>query len=173
MSFFPPCCYVVKCYYMARRIGRSSSTAELQQQRYGLYAQDLLDLNEHWKLLAGVRGDIVHQTFGNSLSSPFGGFDIGFPFTESDQTFYRMTPRVGLVYQPIPEALSIYGAYSHRCPCFRRTFGTQPRREDTSHQLAPAPRARAPGIRGIENARKCYRKAVLDSRRRSTGRRRE
>jgi len=90
-----------------------SFQSHLEQQRYGFYAQDLIDLNEHWKLLAGVREDILLQNFGNGLNSVVAGTPLGsFPFTESANQYYHTTPRVGLVYQPVPQVLSFYGAYS-------------------------------------------------------------
>ena len=46
------------------------------------------------------------------MVSPFGGQDIGFSRVRNDETFYRLTPRVGLVYQPVEEVLSLYTTYS-------------------------------------------------------------
>jgi iron complex outermembrane receptor protein len=38
--------------------------------------------------------------------------DGGYPRTESDNTYYHMTPRVGLVYEPLKDVLSLYSTYS-------------------------------------------------------------
>jgi iron complex outermembrane receptor protein len=90
-----------------------SFESHLQQQRYGFYLQDFIDLDDHWKLLAGVREDILLQTFGDGLTSVIAGSTLGsFPFTEADRDYYHTTPRVGLVYQPIPQSLSFYGTYA-------------------------------------------------------------
>ncbi|MBW4693421.1 MAG: TonB-dependent receptor [Lyngbya sp. HA4199-MV5] len=75
------------------------------QNRLGIFLQDQVALLDNVKLLAGVRYDTVKQTrqrdpnFFNPINS------------ESTQNNDAVTPRVGLVYQPIPE-LSLYGSYS-------------------------------------------------------------
>ncbi len=75
------------------------------QNRLGLYLQDQVALLDNVKLLAGVRYDTVKQirqrdpNFFNPINS------------ESTQNNDAVTPRVGLVYQPIPE-ISLYGSYS-------------------------------------------------------------
>ena len=90
-----------------------SFSSLLEQQRYGFYIQDMVDLDQHWKVLAGVREDILVQDFGNGLSSVVGGSTEGsFPFVAADTSYYHTTPRVGLLFQPIPEMLSFYGTYS-------------------------------------------------------------
>src|SRR5262249_42692475 len=59
------------------------------------------------------REDIFLQTFGDGLTSVIAGSTFGsFPFTEADTAYYRTTPRVGLVYQPLPQVLSFYAAYA-------------------------------------------------------------
>jgi iron complex outermembrane receptor protein len=86
--------------------------AELDQVRYGLYASDMIELTERLKLLVGVRYDIVNTSFANSYSSTTFGFPFGFPTTEENRIDYHTSPRVGLVYQPIPETLSFYATYT-------------------------------------------------------------
>ena len=83
------------------------------QERYGFYFQDLVDLTHGLKLLAGVRGDIVNFSFARELSAPFAGTDpLAFARTEQDSTYYHLTPRVGLLYEAVPEVLSFYTSYS-------------------------------------------------------------
>jgi iron complex outermembrane recepter protein len=90
-----------------------SFSSHLEQQRYGFYLQDMIDLNENWKLLAGVREDIVLQNFSNGLNSFVAGDPTGsFPFTESAEQYYHTSPRVGLLFQPIPKVLSFYATYA-------------------------------------------------------------
>lgn len=71
-----------------------------QQQAYGVYLQDQLELSADWRLLFGLRFDQyqqeIHERLKNSLAKT------------SDQ---QVSPRVGLVYVLNPE-LSFYGSYS-------------------------------------------------------------
>ena len=69
----------------------------------GVYIQDQMDLLPNLKLLAGVRYDYVDQ-FRTTRN-------LGEPREEFTQSDDRFSPRVGLVYQPIP-ALAIYGSYT-------------------------------------------------------------
>ena len=73
--------------------------------RLGIFLQDQIDLSENLKLLAGVRYDTISQDVDNAPS----GFDPA--GSESSQAVDDFTPRLGLVYQPIPE-LSLYTSYS-------------------------------------------------------------
>jgi iron complex outermembrane receptor protein len=79
--------------------------AEYTQNRHGFYFQDLLSLGRHWKAMLGVRYDRVHTKF-DRVFTPL------FPRVRNDQNFDRVSPRVGLVYQPIPDVLTYYGSYS-------------------------------------------------------------
>jgi iron complex outermembrane receptor protein len=94
------------------------------QYQYGIYGQDYVELTEHLKFLAGVRGDIVRTdsirqfTLPTTLNGSFFGFPFqvpivsGFPRTQTVGQDYRLTPRFGLIYEPIKEVLSAYVAYS-------------------------------------------------------------
>ncbi|WP_454831829.1 TonB-dependent siderophore receptor [Pseudoxanthomonas wuyuanensis] len=62
------------------------------QTSYSFYAQDQIDLGEHWKALAGVRYDKYDQSV-RDLLRPEGEQLI-------EQTLTATSPRVGLVYQP-------------------------------------------------------------------------
>ncbi|SLM50111.1 Ferrichrome iron receptor [Nitrospira japonica] len=68
----------------------------------GMYLQDLIALLPTLKLLAGVRFDYVHQSA--NFSQNFSG-----PDQTSDDT--GVSPRLGLVYQPI-EPLSLYTSWT-------------------------------------------------------------
>ena len=79
-----------------------------RENRHGVYVQDLIDVGEHWKLLTGVRYDRVDTTFTREIA-----LEPVFDQTVStDQSFDHGSPRVGVVYQPIPEKLSYYAMYS-------------------------------------------------------------
>lgn len=62
------------------------------QKSYSFYAQDQIDLGEHWKALVGVRYDHYDQRVQDFLR----------PLNEQviEQTLTATSPRVGLVYQP-------------------------------------------------------------------------
>ena len=75
-----------------------------RENRSGVYVQDLIDVGEHWKVLAGVRYDHVDTTFAREIFSS--------PRLSTDQSFDHGSPRLGLVYQPIPEKLSYYAMWS-------------------------------------------------------------
>ncbi|NEQ30263.1 MAG: TonB-dependent siderophore receptor [Leptolyngbya sp. SIO4C5] len=78
---------------------------EVTTTRLGFFAQDQIELFEGLNLLAGLRYDTVTQDVDNapSLFSRTG--------SEADQTIDAVTPRLGIVYQPLPE-LSLYASYS-------------------------------------------------------------
>ena len=79
-----------------------------RENRHGVYFQDMIDVGEHWKVLAGVRYDHVDTTFIREIALQ-GQFD---QTARTDQSFDHGSPRVGVVYQPIPEKLSYYAMYS-------------------------------------------------------------
>ncbi|BAU40258.1 TonB-dependent siderophore receptor [Leptolyngbya sp. O-77] len=66
----------------------------------GFYLQDQITLLENLKLLLGGRFDIATQESEDFLES-----------TDSFQQNEAFSPRIGIVYQPIP-AISLYGSYS-------------------------------------------------------------
>lgn len=69
---------------------------------FGLYAQDQVELPYNLHLLAGLRYDNA-ETSGTS-EGPGGG-------PVQDSSYDRVSPRGGIVWQPIPE-LSLYGSYT-------------------------------------------------------------
>jgi iron complex outermembrane receptor protein len=80
-----------------------------RQNRHGIYFQDVMNFNPHWQAMYGLRYDHADVTFQRELRT-FGIPTL--PDTETDQSFDRWTPRVGLVYQPLPDVWSIYSSYS-------------------------------------------------------------
>lgn len=82
-----------------------------RQARQGYYLQDFVEINEHWQVLAGVRFDVVDLTFDRTQTIFTQTGPVVLP-ARTEQTFYRTSPRAGVVYQPIPDELSLYFNYS-------------------------------------------------------------
>lgn len=82
----------------------AASVPVFRQVRHGYYLQDLLEINRHWQILAGVRFDEIDFNAERALG--------GFPLPEVQQRFERVSPRAGIVYQPLPDVLSTYFSYS-------------------------------------------------------------
>ncbi|MCB1954215.1 MAG: TonB-dependent siderophore receptor [Rhodocyclaceae bacterium] len=81
---------------------RSDFTADT----FGVYAQDLVTVAEHWKLLAGVRYDGMRGEY-NSYSYTGDAIRGGGAVTEDstatyNQSVYKWSHRVGALYQPTP-----------------------------------------------------------------------
>jgi iron complex outermembrane receptor protein len=72
--------------------------------RLGIYLQDQAYLLDNLILVAGLRYDTVSQKTTN-VETPFT------PGGETEQTNDAVTPRVGLLYQPVEE-LALFGNYS-------------------------------------------------------------
>ncbi|QGJ69235.1 TonB-dependent siderophore receptor [Planctomycetales bacterium 10988] len=77
----------------------STNYPVFRQVRHGYYFQDLVELNKHWQVLGGVRFDEVDLTYDRNM-------------IRTEQRFERTTPRVGVVFQPIPDTLMTYFSYS-------------------------------------------------------------
>lgn len=60
------------------------------QETTGLYLQDMIELNERWKALLGVRYDIFGQEYDDDRAAN----------VDLDRTDKTWSPRAGLVYQP-------------------------------------------------------------------------
>lgn len=71
-----------------------------QQDAYGIYVQDQMDITEKFKLLLGLRFDSVDQTILETKT--------GILSTSSKS---QVSPRVGLVYE-LNNALTFYSSYS-------------------------------------------------------------
>ncbi|WP_416439312.1 TonB-dependent siderophore receptor [Phnomibacter sp. MR] len=76
-------------------------------QRIGVYAQDLISLSKHFKLLAGIRYSYM-ETGGGYIDS----------LTKNKRTItalssnFAFSPRAGLVYQPSKQ-VSVFASYSN------------------------------------------------------------
>lgn len=83
----------------------SAIDISIQADRLGIYLQDQIEFSDNLILLAGVRYDTVSQ---NTVNDPT---DSDPNRSETNQNDDAWTPRVGIVYQPIPE-ISLYASYS-------------------------------------------------------------
>ncbi|MBD2488342.1 TonB-dependent siderophore receptor [Aulosira sp. FACHB-615] len=72
--------------------------------RLGIYLQDQIEISEQLNLLLGLRYETVAQRNQNVPALFYPGGDT----TQNDSAW---TPRIGVVYQPIPN-VSFYGSYS-------------------------------------------------------------
>jgi len=81
------------------------SDTELESDRLGIFIQDQISFTDNLILLAGLRYDTVEQQriALPSFFQPNGA--------DQTQNYNALTPRLGLVYQPIEE-ISLYGSYS-------------------------------------------------------------
>ncbi|MCL4201695.1 MAG: TonB-dependent siderophore receptor [Pirellulaceae bacterium] len=84
----------------------ASEVPVFRQVRHGYYLQDLIEITSQWQLLAGVRFDAMDFQAERSIAG------LPFPLPEINQRFERVTPRVGVVYQPVPDVMSTYFSYS-------------------------------------------------------------
>jgi len=74
-------------------------TSGSQQDNYGVYFQDMIEFSPYLKALVGFRSSWVDQ-------KGFSGT------TQTYQEFNSVTPRYGIVLEPLPGDLSYYVAYS-------------------------------------------------------------
>jgi len=76
---------------------------DIQDDQYSLYVQDLIALGPHLKGLAGVRWDSYQgKTYDTKIDGGFG---------ETDESV--LSPRFGVVLQPVPKVMSLYAGYSN------------------------------------------------------------
>ncbi len=71
----------------------TSVSSAFQADNLGLYAQDLVQVAEHWKVLGGLRFDRMRGTFDNISAA-------GAITSSYDQTISDWSQRVGVLYQP-------------------------------------------------------------------------
>lgn len=83
----------------AAALALSIDTKE-EQRAHSVYGQDQIDLSDQWKALLGVRWDSYDQTVINYRT-----------VASNSQSLTATSPRVGLVYQPLP-VLSLYATAS-------------------------------------------------------------
>lgn len=78
---------------------------DIETDRVGIFVQEQIKFLDNLILVAGLRYDTVER---NAISYP-NAFD---PIrTETNRNYDAFTPRLGIVYQPIP-SISLYGSYS-------------------------------------------------------------
>ena len=78
-------------------------------QFVSIYAQDQVDIGDHFKLIAGLRYDRFEVDVLNADSSVLASNDgIGLPLARTDT---EVSPRIGLIYKP-RESISLYGSWS-------------------------------------------------------------
>ena len=73
-------------------------TSDFESTAWGVYAQDMVQVAPHWKLVAGLRFDGMHGDY-NTYSIPS---DAAGPVTtaEYEQSIYKWSKRFGVLYQP-------------------------------------------------------------------------
>ena len=79
-----------------------------RQKRYGFYTSDYVEVTERLSLMGGLRWDTIHQAYNRQLIA--GGFT--FFNASTDDTFERLSPRGGVIYELVPGAMSVYGVYT-------------------------------------------------------------
>ncbi|MCC5601445.1 TonB-dependent receptor [Nostoc sp. CHAB 5714] len=83
---------------------------EATTDSFGIYLQDQVALTESLKVLLGARFDGFKQVSEDFIAN-----------TESSQSDSALSPRIGIVYQPIP-AISLYASYISSFTPARGTF---------------------------------------------------
>jgi iron complex outermembrane receptor protein len=84
------------------------STA-FRQPDEGFYLQDYVKLDKYWQLLGGVRFDMVDFTYDRTVTSSM----LPFPLpARTEEDFNAVSPRAGIVFQPLPDVLAFYFNYS-------------------------------------------------------------
>ncbi len=83
----------------ATSTARNNNSNEFEN--YAIYLQDLISLNDQIKVLAGLRYDDLSQ-YRNDKTGKTGILD---------RTDHTISPRIGIVYQPVP-SLSLYASYN-------------------------------------------------------------
>lgn len=87
--------------YGAPRPALQAERASRERTRqYSVYAQDLLEIGAHWRVLLGLRFDHIRQRGRDAVA-----------VTRFDRALNEVSPRIGLVYKPAA-SLSLYASYS-------------------------------------------------------------
>ncbi len=80
--------------------------SEFTADTFGIYAQDLVSVSEHWKLLAGARYDGMrgeYDSFAYAGDQIRGGGTVAEDSTATyEQSVYKWSHRLGALYQPTP-----------------------------------------------------------------------
>jgi catecholate siderophore receptor len=82
------------------KFANSDINSQSNNQILGIYAQNKIDLNQYWQLLAGIRFDRFLAKTNNQVNNQ--------QFSRADNL---ISPRFGIVFKP-QEELSIYTSYS-------------------------------------------------------------
>lgn len=86
-----------------------------RQNRFGFFAQDIIDITPQLHLLMGGRFDYMTQTYARSNTFSIAGVPLpsaSIPEIHTEDQFSRFSPRIGLTYDIIPDTMSVYGMYS-------------------------------------------------------------
>jgi iron complex outermembrane receptor protein len=84
------------------------STA-FRERDEGFFLQDYVKLNKYWQLLSGVRFDTSDFTYDRTVTSSM----LPFPLpARTVENFNEVSPRAGIVFQPMPDVLAFYFNYS-------------------------------------------------------------
>ncbi|MDF5708869.1 MAG: TonB-dependent siderophore receptor [Nostoc sp. S4] len=83
-----------------QRSAQLDNNDTVQQNFIGVYAQDLISISDNLKILLGGRFDFASGSYEDRLAN-----------TSVDQEDTAFSPRVGIVYKPIP-LVSLYASYS-------------------------------------------------------------
>lgn len=87
--------------YGARRPVPLAERASAERTRqYSVYAQDLLEIGAHWRVLLGLRFDHIEQAGSDAVA-----------LTRFDRTLNEVSPRAGLVFKPYA-SWSLFASYS-------------------------------------------------------------
>jgi iron complex outermembrane receptor protein len=82
---------------------RRVESARFDLQSYSFYLQDQIDLSEQWKLIVGARYDDTRQSIDTTNEAGV--------VTPNEITPSKVSPRLGLVYQPT-NWVALYASYS-------------------------------------------------------------
>ncbi|MBW4445070.1 MAG: TonB-dependent siderophore receptor [Plectolyngbya sp. WJT66-NPBG17] len=103
-----------------------SSGEEYGVRTVGIYIQDLAELTPNLKFLAGLRYDIANTFYRDTLESAF----------DYSASISKLSPRVGLVYQPsLTTALYASWGRSFSPEIFSRLRGNVPAKPATGEQI--------------------------------------
>lgn len=86
--------------YQPIRYDQFDSTESASNNLVGVYAQDLISIGDHLKILLGGRFDFAAASYENSTGS-----------ISNDREDTAFSPRVGVVYQLVP-SVSLYASWS-------------------------------------------------------------
>jgi len=92
----------------ADSVRSTGNRAQSSADTFALYANDTLELNRHWKLVAGLRRDRFHGEIGNSINSDNTSGSSTLP--HASQTVSFTSVRSGVLYQPT-DTQSYYLSY--------------------------------------------------------------